>query len=112
MIRKGAAYRRVVNFPLLLASVSAGLGIAWIDSRPHWDDAGITAGLLLLASGVLGMLGPRRPWLWGLAVGVWIPVHLILRAPTVASIAGGFVILAIPMAGAWAGMVGRRLLAG
>ena len=104
-------HRDWLDFALLLASVSAGLAIAWIDARPHWDDDGVTAAFLLMAGGLLGLLGPRRPWLWGLAIGLWIPIRLILGKPTLGSIAGGLVILAIPLAGAYAGMAVRRLLA-
>lgn len=63
---------------LLLLSVIAGLIIAWIDSRPGWDDTGITAGLIVLASALFGYLLPERPWVWALAVGIWIPVHAIV----------------------------------
>jgi hypothetical protein len=96
---------------LLLLAIALGLGIAWVDARPHWDDSGITAGLLLLSAGLLGMIIPRRPWLWGLAVGIWVPLHLVVQKPSIGNIAGGLVILAFPMAGAFAGMAVRRLLA-
>jgi hypothetical protein len=43
----------------------AGLAIAWIDTRPHWDDTGITVGVLLaipftLAGAYTGALIRRR----------------------------------------------------
>ncbi|MGC2497561.1 MAG: hypothetical protein WA374_07450, partial [Acidobacteriaceae bacterium] len=59
----------------------------------------------------LGLIGPRRPWLWALAIGLWVPLHLIVQKPSIGNILGGFVILAFPMAGAFAGMAVRRLLA-
>jgi len=95
---------------LLVAAVVIGLAIAWVDSRPHWDDAGITAGMLLLSAGALGIAEPRRPWLWALCVGVWIPATMIARTPTVGNLLGSLVILAFPFAGAYAGMAVRRMV--
>jgi hypothetical protein len=103
-------HRAGSQIALLLLAILLGLAIAWIDSRPHWDDAGITAGLLLLSAGLLGLIGPRRPWLWALGIGVWVPLHLFLQKPTLGSALGGCVILAIPAAGAYAGMAVRRAI--
>jgi len=47
---------RTLHWALLIAAVTIGLAIAWVDSRPHWDDSGITAGSLLLSAGVLGLI--------------------------------------------------------
>jgi hypothetical protein len=60
---------------LLALAVLAGLFSAYVDSRPTWDDTGILAGGLLIISGLLTLLGHRKPWLIGLAVGIWIPLH-------------------------------------
>jgi hypothetical protein len=100
---------RLSDTALLLLAIALGLAIAWVDSRPHWDDSGITAGMLLLTAGVLGLIGPRRPWLWALGIGVWIPLHQVIQAPTMGNVLGGLVILAFPMAGAFAGMAMRRM---
>ena len=54
---------------LWVAALAVGILIAYVDSLPHWDDTGITVLALLVSSGLLGMLSPRRPWLWALAVG-------------------------------------------
>jgi len=102
---------RVWNPLLFAAAVALGIAIAYVDSRPKWDDAGITAGFLLLSAGLFGLIGPQRPWLWALGIGIWIPLHGILHAWTAGSLAGGLVILAFPMAGAYAGMAARRMLA-
>jgi len=99
---------RIFETVLLTLALAIGLAIAWVDSRPHWDDAGITAGMLLLTAGVLGLISPRRPWLWALCVGIWIPAYLMARTPTIGNFFGGFLILAFPMAGAYAGMAVRR----
>ncbi|HKO04372.1 MAG TPA: hypothetical protein VJW51_06470 [Candidatus Acidoferrales bacterium] len=102
---------RVRNRLLFAAAVALGIAIAYVDSRPNWDDAGITAGSMLLSAGLMGLIGPQRPWLWALGIGIWIPLHSIARAPTFGSLAGSFLILAFPMAGAYAGMAFRRALA-
>ena len=60
---------------LLAVAVLAGLFSAYVDSRPTWDDTGILAGGLLIMSGLLSLLGHRKPWLIALAVGIWIPLH-------------------------------------
>ena len=113
--RFAAEKNRTLHWILLAAAVLLGLAIAWLDSRPHWDDAGITAGLLLLSAGLLGLVGPRRPWLWALATGVWLPAwmpvhifvqtHRIVLDPLLACVS-----LALSMAGAYAGMALRRMI--
>jgi hypothetical protein len=60
---------------LLVIAILTGLFIAYVDSRPTWDDTGITAGTMLLSSGLLTLLGYRRPWLIALAIGLWTPLY-------------------------------------
>ena len=62
----------------LVLSIAAGILIAWNDSRPKWDDTGITASLIVLTAALFGYLYSSRPWVWALAVGMWIPVHAIV----------------------------------
>lgn len=91
---------------LLAVAVLAGLFSAWVDSRPNWDDTGVLVIGLLLVSGLLTLLGHRRPWLIALAVGLWIPLHdiylshdprmlLVLLIPTVGAYAGWLVRLGV-----------------
>lgn len=105
-------YRRL-EWVMLAPAVITGLAIAWIDSRPHWDDAGITAGLLLLGSGLLGLGMTRRAWMIALAVGAWIPLYLMVDAVMAHAVTmrtlSYLIILVFPMAGAYAGMGLRRL---
>ena len=63
------------NHVLMACAVALGLLIAWADSRPGWDDTGISAGALLIASAVFGLMRPERAWRWALAVGIWIPLY-------------------------------------
>lgn len=88
---------------LLAAAMAAGLLLAYVDSLPNWDDAGVIVGSLLLVSGLFTLLGHRRPWLIALAVGIWIPLHAIL----VAHDPGLLVIMVFPFLGAYAGFLVR-----
>ena len=62
----------------LILAVIFGLIIAWIDSRPHWDDTGISVLMVLLASASIGFIANKTPWLIALLVGTWIPLYCIL----------------------------------
>ena len=97
---------------LLVAAVLVGLAIAYIDSRPTWDDAGVTAFALVVSAGVCGLIDsqrPQRPWRWALATGIWIPLHAIAKTAAPGSLVM-LVVLAFPLAGAYAGMAARRML--
>ena len=83
----------------LALALGAGLLIAYVDTLPHWDDTGITVFALLLSSGLFGLLTQRRPWLVGLAVGLWIPLHGIIWNHDFSML----FVLIFPMAGAFAG---------
>ncbi|MGZ8562228.1 MAG: hypothetical protein ACXWWU_01250 [Candidatus Limnocylindria bacterium] len=63
----------------LLAGVATAIGLAaaYVDSRVTWDDTGVTVMLILLATAVLTALSGRRPWLWALLVGAWVPIFEI-----------------------------------
>jgi hypothetical protein len=101
---------RVLNRMLLVCAVAAGLAIAWVDSRPTWDDAGVTAFSMVIAAAILALISPGRPWLWALGVGIWIPLHTLVRTASPGAVAM-FVLLIFPFAGAYAGMAARRMLA-
>src|ERR1051325_1734930 len=88
---------------LLAVALLAGLFSAYVDSRPTWDDTGILAGGLLLFSGLLTLLGYRKPWLIALAVGIWIPLHDIYLSHDFRLL----LILLIPLIGAYSGWLVR-----
>ena len=91
---------------ILLAAIAMGIGIHWIDSRPNWDDAGVTAGLIVVVAGAFGFASPKRAWLWAIAVGIWIPLAGILHG-------GGIeeaLVLLIAIVGAYAGVLFRKLI--
>jgi len=102
-------YRRL-EWIMLAPAVLVGVSIAAIDARPHWDDTGITAGMLVIGSALLGLGMTRRAWMIALAVGMWIPLHLMLHAKGIGSAAASLLVLLFPLAGAYAGMGVRRLV--
>ncbi|TAL06432.1 MAG: hypothetical protein EPO00_11110 [Chloroflexota bacterium] len=63
-----------------VVAVGFGIAIAYMDSRPGFDATGITAGSLLVTGLVAAFIGGRRPWLWALATGIWMPVFEIRDA--------------------------------
>jgi hypothetical protein len=91
---------------LLFSAVALGNLIGWIDSRPTWDDAGITVAMVLGAASVLGFAGPDRAWLWALAVSIWVPLWNIVVHASYASV----VALVIAVTGAYMGAFIRRAL--
>lgn len=93
-----------INWVLLLIANLFGVLLAWIDSRPSWDDAGITVAMLLVLSGIFGSIG--YPWVWGLSVGIWIPLRSVILAADFAMI----LVLGIAMVGAYLGALARRIL--
>lgn len=84
---------------LLSLATLDGLAIAWIDSRPGWDDTGVTVGLLVLSAGFWSLFARRRAWAIALAVGAWIPAAALVKSGDVRFLA----ILLFPLAGAYAG---------
>lgn len=99
-----STYKHTVLF---VVAMGVGLAIAYVDSRPTWDDTGITAGTVLIAAGILGALGPERPWLWALCVGGWIPLFGILHGWNGTSLLA----VGIALVGAYGGMLVRRAVA-
>ena len=88
----------------LLAGLTIGIIIGYIDSRPSWDDTGVTAVAILVSTLVLGALAPQRPWATALVVGAWIPLFGILTRANY----GSLLALAFAFAGAYVGMLLRR----
>jgi len=98
--------RQASSIGLRSAAVGLGLLIAWVDSRPTWDDAGITAGAVFLTAALFGALRPRHAWIWGVAVGVWIPLFGIVLHHN----SGSLLALAPALVGAYAGALARRAI--
>jgi hypothetical protein len=60
---------------LIFAALVLGLAIAWMDTRPTWDDTGVTAGVVVAGSALATMVGLR---LWWAAACVAGPLALVL----------------------------------
>jgi hypothetical protein len=88
---------------LMLLALVVGLAIAYVDSRPGWDDTGVTAAALFASCGLCGALQPNRPWVWAFAIGLWVPLLGIALAGN----PGSLVALPVAFAGAYAGMAFR-----
>ncbi|HUR21137.1 MAG TPA: hypothetical protein VMZ90_10040 [Vicinamibacterales bacterium] len=85
-----------------VAVVCAGMAIAWVDSRPTWDDTGVTA-LAVMTLAAAGSLA---------RVPAWLSAGLTVGPLLIAELSGGAgVLLAVPFAlvGAYAGAFLRRL---
>ena len=87
-------------------ALTVGLCIGYVDSRPTWDDTGITVGALVLSAGLLASFRPRTWWLTGLLIG--IPVPLLNYLNTGRLQAGVGLVIALVSAGI-GGMVGKAL---
>lgn len=90
---------------LLAVAAAFGAGIAYVDSRPTWDDAGITAGVVFLATAALSFVQPPLSPFIALAVGAWIPMVEITRGGNY----GSLIALAIAVVAALCG-AGARLM--
>lgn len=97
----------------LLAGL-AGIGTGWADVAIN--DLLFTALLALAACMTLGLLRPRWPWRWVVAVGVFIPLtelaaYLITAVkPTRAQIYGSFLASLPGIAGAYGGALMRGVI--
>ncbi len=91
---------------LIALALAAGITIAFVDSRPTWDDTAITVAALLLSGGILGLLIKRRPWLYALALGLWLPLWegIASRNFTI------LVVLIFPFVGVYAGWILRQIV--
>jgi hypothetical protein len=82
-------------------ALCAGVAIAWVDTRPGWDDTGVTAGALVIAAAASSFAG----------IPPSIAAALVVGPILVAELAGGMgVLLGIPFAvgGAYVGAFVRR----
>ena len=87
---------------VVAVTFAAGLAIAWIDSRPTWDDAGVTAAMVLVLSTAASCFGVS-PWLSALVVAGPLLVPAFLHGNP-----GALVALAIAGVGGLVGASIRR----
>jgi len=89
---------------LLVPAIILGVAIAWIDSRPTWDDTGISVLMILVAAAVFGFFTAEKPWLTAVAVSIWIPLFGILSTHNF----GSLLALVPGFAGAYLGYLFKR----
>ena len=89
---------------LVPVGLAIGLAIALVDTSAGWDDTGISVVAVLAASGLLAAIQPRRPWVWALAVGLWIPALNIATQRNY----GSLIALIFAFAGAYTGAFAGR----
>ena len=65
---------------LMILAIGLGLIVTRIDTRPNWDDTGISMILLFSASAICGFFVPQYPWLIALSVSFWIPFYHVISA--------------------------------
>ncbi|MSR22317.1 MAG: hypothetical protein EXR92_02045 [Gemmatimonadetes bacterium] len=96
--------RTQLSFLTLAVALAAGTVIGYVDSRPTWDDAGITAGSIFLAAAFLATMRPRTAWLVGLAVGAPVLVlNTVLHGNFGSPMAIGAAAIGIGLIGAGGG---------
>ncbi len=101
------AQKGLINFWMTaILTTLAGMAIAVIDSQPNWDDAGITAGMLFLVSGIASFVNPKKLWLWALLAGIWLPVAAIARNGDITM----FIVLIFSFGGSISGSLIRRIV--
>jgi hypothetical protein len=91
---------------LLIVSIVVGIMVAAIDALPSWDDTGITVLALLLGGGILGYFVHKRPWLFALTFGIWIPLWGMITRHDVTML----IVLIFPFIGVFSGWLVRKLL--
>jgi len=100
--------------PFYFLAALCGVGTGWADVAIN--DLLFTALLALAACMLLGLLRPRWPWRWVVAVVAFIPLTelaaylLITIKPTRAQIYGSFLTALPGTAGAYGGAVMRRVI--
>ena len=102
------------DVPFYLLAALCGVGTGWADVAIN--DLLFTALLVLASCMLLGLLRPRWPWRWVVAVGVFIPLtelgaYLISTVkPTRAQIYGSFLASLPGIAGAYGGSFMRGVV--
>ena len=62
------------------AALVLGAGIAFVDTRPNWDDTGITAAAVAICCGALAVVQPRRAWLHAACVAGCVFIANVIAA--------------------------------
>lgn len=71
---------------LVVIALAAGLSLAWVDTRPHFDDTGVLVMLLIGISIPIAAASGRWPWLWAVLIGAPVPIAELVGAGSPASL--------------------------
>jgi hypothetical protein len=100
--------------PYYVLAVLAGIATGWVDVAVN--DLLLTALMVLVACMMLGMMRPRRPWRWVVAVGVFIPLtefaaYIVQAAKPSHGQIYGSILASLPgIAGAYGGSLMRGVV--
>lgn len=89
----------------ILIGIILGTSIAYIDTRPHWNDDGMSVLMILVVSFICGCISSQKTWLIALAVGIWIPLFNIVLDYNY----GSFIALIPAFIGAYIGYFSRKI---
>jgi hypothetical protein len=91
---------------LIFISITISIFYGWVDTRPSWDDTGITVFAVLLTTFVFGMLQPRYAWLWAIIIGSGIALFDAILSHNY----GAMMVLVFAFAGAYSGALFKRII--
>jgi len=95
---------RKSNLVLLIVANLVGVMLAFVDTRPTWDDTGIMVLAILTASAIFGFAGRSRAWAYALSVGIWIPLWNFLLSGRLDSA----ITIGVALVGAYCGALTRK----
>ncbi len=89
-----------MKFRILLSlALGTGLLIGWVDTRPTWDDTGITVGAIVGSAALLGIAMPEHAWVWALAASSGTAILNVVLLGNL----GGLIALPVAFAGSYGG---------
>jgi hypothetical protein len=92
------------SLAVILIAIAIGCVLGYVDSRPGWDDTGVTAGAVLISAAALALARPRA----AAPVGVLVGLPVVLFDTILHGGYGSLLAFAFSMAGAALGYgVGR-----
>ena len=102
---------------LWLTALSIGLGFIAAYAALHSAGDLLVYVLLVMFGGLVGYLGPRVPWRWGLVLGIWVPIAQIvdrlsdpMGAPPTYKLFQPLLAFVPAFVGVYAGALVRRLI--
>lgn len=90
----------------MILAVGIGLVIGWVDTRPNWDDTGITVALIFGTTLLFGLAIRERPWMWALAISIWVPMFNVAQSRNFESL----VAIVPAFLGSYLGYIVRRAI--